>query len=263
MRSPSWLSLILLCLSACSLFLACPAVDSRREPVVPPSLPPAVLPPSMRPPTLPPSTQPAREPEVAASFLTPLEQALADEINLACTQPRTYAAFLGQAWSGPGSSQPRRSGIAPIVIKNHRSSAARQEGRLALDEAVAFLHSTAPLPPLTVSRGMSSGARDHVREQGHTGAFGHQGRDGTYVDQRVNCHGAWLSQISENLSYGFDNARLMTVNLIIDDGVPDRGHRNNIFDPQARVMGLACGPHPATQIVCVMTFADDYSEGIP
>ena len=60
--------------------------------------------------------------------------------------------------------------------------------------------------------------------------------------------------------YGVPSARGMLMSLIIDDGVPGRGHRTNLFDAQARVVGVACGPHKVWQIMCVMTFATSYVE---
>ena len=66
--------------------------------------------------------------------------------------------------------------------------------------------------------------------------------------------------ISENIAFGLDSARSMTVALIIDDGVPSRGHRKNIFDGRARVMGVACGSHRVGQTLCVTTFAASYRD---
>jgi uncharacterized protein YkwD len=48
--------------------------------------------------------------------------------------------------------------------------------------------------------------------------------------------------------------------LIIDDGVLDRGHRANIFKPEFEVLGVSCGNHERYGTVCVMTFAAGYTE---
>ena len=68
---------------------------------------------------------------------------------------------------------------------------------------------------------------------------------------------------AENLAYGPERARDVVMGLIIDDGVPDRGHRRNIFDPRLRVIGVACGPHEVYGSMCVMDYAGEYTEGPP
>jgi hypothetical protein len=40
--------------------------------------------------------------------------------------------------------------------------------------------------------------------------------------------------------------------LLVDDGVPDRGHRRNIYQASARLVGIACGPHPRYEAMCVI-----------
>jgi uncharacterized protein YkwD len=64
---------------------------------------------------------------------------------------------------------------------------------------------------------------------------------------------------SENVDYGqFTSGRDVVVDLIVDDGVPDRGHRRNIFDPSARVAGVACGRHPRYGSMCVIDQVGSY-----
>jgi len=170
------------------------------------------------------------------------------ETNLARTNPQRYAGYLlelrrqyqGRSYLMPGT-------VATFVMTS--------EGVAALDEAVRFLQKQKPLPALTWSQGLAESAGDLVRDEGGNGEVGHTGRQSGGVRQRIERHGTWSTRIAENIGYGPDTARLMTMQLIIDDGVADRGHRMNIFTPVFKVAGAACGPHPSYQNMCVMDFA--------
>ena len=107
---------------------------------------------------------------------------------------------------------------------------------------------------------MSDGARDHVKDQARSGATGHKGSDGSAVGARVNRYGKWKHTVAENIAYGGSSGREIVIRLIVDDGVPDRGHRKNIFNPRFRMVGVACGTHKKYGTMCVTTFAADYFE---
>jgi len=68
--------------------------------------------------------------------------------------------------------------------------------------------------------------------------------------------GAW----GENIGYGDESARQVVMQLIIDDGVYDREHRNKIFTPGFSVVGVGYGVHSAFGTMCVINFAAAYEE---
>lgn len=184
-------------------------------------------------------------------FLTALEQEVVREINLARQNPKAYAKFIEQLTPYYVGKQIRRPGKIAIIT---------EEGVGAAEEAIRFLRSVKPVSALKSSKGMSLGARDHVEDQGPTGATGHEGRDGSQVWDRVNRYGTWQQLIGENISYGRDTAREIVIGLIIDDGVPGRGHRTSIFNSDFKVIGVAYGYHATFGSMCVMTFAGGYKE---
>jgi uncharacterized protein YkwD len=134
-----------------------------------------------------------------------------------------------------------------------------EEGASAVREAVAALQRQTPLTGLTLSAGMSLAAADLAHDQRHAGQLGHTGSDGSTPASRLNAHGTWQMSYSENVDYGpFLTGRDVVIDLLVDDGVPDRGHRRNIFDGGAHVVGIACGPHPSFHSVCVIDQAAGY-----
>jgi uncharacterized protein YkwD len=63
------------------------------------------------------------------------------------------------------------------------------------------------------------------------------------MTDRIERYGEWESMCAENCDYGNANAIDIIMSLAVDDGVSSRGHRTNIFKPDAKVIGIACGPH--------------------
>ncbi len=184
-------------------------------------------------------------------FLSPLENSVVREINTARMAPKDYASLLEHSrkyYDGKVLKLPTET---PILTK---------EGLGAVVEAIRFLRSVKPLPPLNPSKGMSWGARDHVTDQEASDSSEHKGSDGSQPWDRVNRYGTWEKSIGENIAYGSDKARNIVMSLIVDDGVQSRGHRKNIFNPDFRVIGVACGHHPTYRTVCVITFAGEYKE---
>jgi uncharacterized protein YkwD len=66
--------------------------------------------------------------------------------------------------------------------------------------------------------------------------------------------------MAENIAYGENPARAVVIQLLVDDGVRDRGHRDNILDPKWTIEGVACGPHRDYRQMCVMDYAVRYFE---
>jgi hypothetical protein len=63
-----------------------------------------------------------------------------------------------------------------------------------------------------------------------------------------------------DIAYGRHTAREIVLALIVDDGVRDRGHRKNIFNPTYNVAGAAYGSHARFGSVCSIDFASGYAE---
>jgi uncharacterized protein YkwD len=185
------------------------------------------------------------------TYLTPLEEGVLNEINLARTNPKQYLSFLEGQRPLYHGKRFERPGEIPIVT---------QEGVAALDEAIHYLRSAKPVPPLDSSIGLSRAASDHATDQGRTGAMGHKGTDGSDPWDRMSRYGTWQRKAAENISYGSDNARDIVMQQVIDDGVHDREHRTNLFNPEFHFVGIGCEPHVRYRNVCVIDFAEGYSE---
>ncbi len=169
------------------------------------------------------------------------ETAVLDEVNFARTHPADYARELrNDAISGDRG----RAYVSPI-----------ERDPEALDDAIGFLERQAPLAPLRGDDRLAASALDHASTQGPRGELGHVGPGGSTFSQRLKREGVWAGLAAEAISYGYDDARDVVRQLIIDSGVPGRGHRNDIFGRGFQVAGVSCGRHRVWGAMCVIDFA--------
>jgi uncharacterized protein YkwD len=181
--------------------------------------------------------------------LSRVEWDIISEMNRARANPPGYEQVLLN-W--------RRRFIGKKARLRNRVFLQTQEGTSAIDEAILFLRKTQPVAMLQLSRGLTLAARDLVRDQGLRGTTGHYASDGSNPFQRIERYGKWQNIAGENIAYGPDSAQAVVRDLIIDDGVPDRGHRTNIFQPRFRLTGVACGYHRQHRVMCDIQYAGGY-----
>jgi uncharacterized protein YkwD len=181
-----------------------------------------------------------------------IEGEVIDALNRARTSPASVATDLDaltRYFSGKLLQRPGQQ----IAVQT-------AEGVAAVREAASAARSQAPVSAVALSSVLSRAARDQAVDQARTGATGHVSADGSTVDIRVKRYGTWSRSLSENIEYSsFSRGAEVIENLLVDDGVPDRGHRKNIYDPTARVVGVACGPHPKYGSMCVIVQAGGFT----
>jgi uncharacterized protein YkwD len=61
------------------------------------------------------------------------------------------------------------------------------------------------------------------------------------------------------MAYGVMNPRDVVMSLIIDDGVPSRGHRENTLNPKFSCSGVGAAPHAKFNHVFTIDFAGGMS----
>lgn len=182
-------------------------------------------------------------------YLSDIEKDIILELNKARTNPQLFAEqyvvpmkarFDGRRYQRPGQID---------VMTN--------EGVNAVNECIRALSTYDPVSVMQSSEILSLAAADHVEDQGPRGATGHTGSDGSTFRTRVERHGRWDIYIGENITYGPAEANEIVTQLLVDDGVRSRGHRENIMNSKFLFVGTAVGPHAKYEIICVMDFAGD------
>ena len=125
---------------------------------------------------------------------TEREKKMLDEINYVRTQPKKYAEYINS-------------------YLDHWDSGSSE--RRTAEELRKQLLQMKPLKPLAFSKDLYDAAKKHGDWMKRTRRFEHS--DLPY---------------GENLVAGDSIIRFAMLNLLIDDGIPNRGHRKNILSPE-------------------------------
>ncbi|MDR1287149.1 MAG: CAP domain-containing protein [Treponema sp.] len=183
-------------------------------------------------------------------YLSLVEKDVILEMNKVRSDPKKYAElyikgrlqyFDENLYSAPGE----------VAIQT-------KEGKKAVEGCYNALIKMQPAPLLYPENGLSLAAKDHAADQSKTGQTGHSGSDHSTPASRVSRYGTG-SYIGENIAYGSYGGRDIIVDLLIDDGVPSRGHRQNIMKRDYNQTGTAEGSHPQYGSICVINYAKNYT----
>ena len=186
-----------------------------------------------------------------AAYMNELEQNVILELNKVRSNPKRYAEeymedlradYKGKLFYVPGQDIPVRT----------------DEGIRPLEECIRVLKKTDPRPLLQPAKGLSEAAEELMEDQQKHGGTGHVSRKGANPQKRIEKYGKWDICSSEDIAYGSFDARQIVISLLIDDGVPNRGHRKNILNPCTHFAGASKGGHPTYKVMCVIDYAGEY-----
>ena len=132
------------------------------------------------------------------------------------------------------------------------------EGEKVIDEAIKFLKSLMPIPPLEWDDYLSKSAQDHVNDIGPKGILSYESSDGTEPEARITKYGSYIDSLGENIDFGPNDEIGVIVSMTLDDGEVERPHRENLFKSEFKKVGIACGPHKTEFQLVVMDFASEF-----
>lgn len=166
-------------------------------------------------------------------------------LNVVRLDPAGYGERLGaHAQDFQGSVWAEADGVTHGSI----------EGPAAVRAAAAAMAASPAVEQLAPDPILAAAARAHVAAQGPTGAIGHTSSAGLTPGLRVRAAGGDV-YVSEVIAYGMHDAQDVIRSLIVDDGLPSRGHRKLLLSPFFHYAGIACGPHVSQGTVCVIDLA--------
>lgn len=114
------------------------------------------------------------------------------------------------------------------------------------------LYKTKNLPLLYPDRKLFEAAKYHAIDMGKTGKIGHESSDGTSFYNRLERITGTKYGVSENCSYGYDQAMDIVFQLLHDEGIESLGHRRSILSQWNKSVGVAIREHKTYDYNCVM-----------
>ncbi|MEN8156955.1 MAG: CAP domain-containing protein [Bacteroidota bacterium] len=112
------------------------------------------------------------------------------------------------------------------------------------------LEQVSGLAPLIPEEDLFDVANGHATKSGETGHVGHKDMKKRFEPLRGHPYYAW----GENCAYGYEEAISIVITLLIDEDIPDVGHRKNILNPAYNSVGVAIRPHISYRVNCVIDF---------
>jgi uncharacterized protein YkwD len=180
-----------------------------------------------------------------ADYLTETEKEVIFELNKVRANPQEYVRYVKEERSYYDGRMIKKPGEVAIMTN---------EGVSAVDECIVALKKSRPVGIMYPHEGLYKSAALLARDQAKSGKTSHQMSDGVSMKSRLKRYVKQFMTAGENICYGTGDARDIVIRLLIDDGVPSRGHRNNILNNSYNSCGAAIDAHQVYQQVCVIDF---------
>jgi hypothetical protein len=164
-----------------------------------------------------------------------LAMQIIDEHNKVRTDPHSYLEKLSNCLNFFKGEK--------LFHKPGEEAIETYEGKPAFYEAIEFLKRQKPVGLLTHDDRLSLACKDHVKDIGPLGLATHESSDGRNVSDRIEKYAEWDGTCTENIDFGSKLAEDIIINFLVDDGISERLHRKNLFNPGVKYIGVSCGDH--------------------
>ncbi len=170
---------------------------------------------------------------IASSEMTQIEQDVIYYMNLVRINPAKF----------------KTENLDPFLKENGKKYSKKYVRSLKKD-----LLKTESLPPLDYTKNLFDFAKHHAKTTGKTGKVGHRSVMMKSYKTRTKKLLKTYSYVGENIHYGSDNALQIVMELLIDDGIKDVGHRRNILSKNFVFASASMQPHKRYKQNCVIEF---------
>lgn len=154
----------------------------------------------------------------STSTMSSAEQQMIDEINVMRKDPKGYVKHVEEY-----INQVKNDAMLDAAYKSEEIATAK--------ELINELKNLNPLPILEPHQGLHRVGITHGKDVQKQGMIGHKGSDGSWPWDRVR-RDTELSDGNENLVAGGNTVKESLMILLVDSGIPGRGHRKTLLEPK-------------------------------
>ena len=130
-----------------------------------------------------------------------------------------------------------------------------EEGPRAYKEAIEFLKNQKPINIIEFDEEASKVAQEYSKFLSNSKEG--QIEDESQIEQRVQKYLEYDYSLSENIDFGGSSGIEVIVNLLVDDGVKNRTHRDNLFSDKYEYYGVGVFEHPDYDFCTVIDYFGD------
>lgn len=149
-------------------------------------------------------------------------------------------------------SNPKKFSIT--YLKNYLDTVSKSYHSKNVRSLQRDLKKTPALPLLKFNKTLHDFAIQHATTTGKKGKVGHRSVKGKSYNNRIKPLFENFEYVGENIHYGSVDPLTIVIELLIDEGVPDLGHRKNLLDPSFNAAGVALKFHKKYRHNCVIEY---------
>jgi hypothetical protein len=99
-------------------------------------------------------------------------------------------------------------------------------------------------------------ANEHALDMGKNGKIGHVSSGGKNFNQRINTYIKDYKILKEACQYGYQDGLSILIDLLIDDGIENLGHRKTLLDCDLSKVALSIAPHKKYKVNAVVEMGE-------
>ena len=174
-----------------------------------------------------------------------LETAIITEINNLRQKPQSYLTNIKTAKTYYKSKEYHNPTSSFNILT--------EEGTLPIPSLLKLLKTQKKLKPLKKNETLKKIGETLLKKIGPLGKTASADKN-LRLNIRTKSHFEKEGQIAENISFGCNSAKEVVVQMLIDDGVENRGHRLNLLNSGFREIGVCCVDHEVYGVCCSVVF---------